>query len=127
MQNAANTLIKAYEDFGIMAREHMEATMKSAAAMGKGFQEIAHNTQNLLQNNLTRSLSASKTMMGARTLPEITDMHQELMKDIFDTCVATTGKISQISARLTQDVIAPIADNANNAIGKMTQKMRTAA
>jgi len=124
--NPAHLIFKACEDMGALTRDQMDATIKSAAALSKGLDEIMQNTQHLLQDNISRSMTAGKTMMNARTLPEITDMQQELMKEMFETWVAVTGKLSQISARLTQEVMAPMSDHANNAIGKMTQKMRAA-
>ena len=127
MNNVASTVMKSCEDIGTMARDHMDATMKSASALSEGWSEIARNAQAHLQDSFSRSVSASKTMMSARTLPEITDMQQELMKDMFDSWVTLMGKMSQISARLSQSAMSPLTEHATNTMGMITQKMRAAA
>jgi len=101
--------------------------MKSASAMSRGMEEIARNANGLLQESFARSVSAGKTLMGAKDPREILNMQNEYLKDCFDCWVAGTGKISEISARMTQDVVKPMAEHANNAMSKITQKTRAAA
>lgn len=126
MEKMTNGLMKACEEAGSMAREQIDAAMLSAAAMTKGIEEIARNANGLIQESMARSVSAGKTLMGAKTMQEMMDMQNEFMKDCFDCWMAGTSKISEISARMTQDVMKPIADHTNSAINKAMQKARAA-
>lgn len=126
-EKATQNMAKAYENINDLAREHVDAAMKSASAMSRGMEEIARNANGLLQESFARSVSAGKTLMGAKDPREILNMQNEYLKDCFDCWVAGTGKISEISARMTQDVVKPMAEHANNAMSKITQKTRAAA
>ena len=127
MQNTTASVMAAYEELGMMAREHMDATMKSVAAVTKGFDELTRSASGIMQESVARAASAGKTMMGIRNMREMTDLHQEMVKDMIDSWVASTSRMSEISARLTQDVVAPLTEQTNKVIHKIVQKVKTAA
>ncbi len=127
IDKATQSVVKACEEISGLAREQVDAAIKSTSALTRGMEEIARNTSGLLQESFARSVSAGKTMLGARNPREILDLQSEFMKDCFDCWVAGTGKISEISARTAQDAMAPIAEHTNNAINKISQKTRAAA
>ena len=127
MEKATQGMMKACQDMGGLARDQLDATMKSASAMTKGFDEIARNAGTLIQESLNRTVTAGKTIMGAKSVQEVMNTQNEFIKDCFDCWVAGTGKISEISARMTQDVVGPMAEHTNNAMNKIAQKTRAAA
>jgi phasin family protein len=127
IEKATQGVMKACEDASGMARDHMDAAMKAAAVVGKGMEEIVRNTSSMIQESMTRGMEVGKTIMSAKSVPEAMNTHSEYMKDCFDTWVAATGKISEISARMAQDAMSPIAENTNNAITKFTDKVKKAA
>jgi phasin family protein len=127
IEKATQGMMKACEDASGMARDHMDAAMKAASVVGKGMEEIVRNASNMIQESMARGAEVSKHMMSAKSMPEALNAHSEFMKDCFDTWVATTGKISEISARTAQEAISPIAEHTNNAINKFKQKFKEAA
>lgn len=127
MNKAAQNFAQACEEASALAREQMDATVRSATTAWEGCNEINQNLNGLVQESMARALSAGKTMMGARTLREVMDLQADFMRECFDSWVAGTGKISEISARVTKDAMEPIANQANNAISKFAQKGRGAA
>lgn len=127
IQKATQSVMAVYEELGTLARDHFDATIKSANAATKGWDELARSTSGILQESVARAMSASKTILGARNLREVTDLHNEVVKDIFDSWIASTGRISEISARVTQDVVTPITEHTNKAFTKIAQKVKVAA
>ena len=127
IQKATQHVVTAYEEIGSMARDHFDATLKSANAASKGWDELARSTSGMFQETLALVVSTGKTIMGARSLREVAELQNEIVKDMFDNWVASTNKLSEISARVTQDVVAPIAEHTNTAFHKIAQKVKTAA
>lgn len=127
IEKTTQGVMKACEDASGMARDHMDAAMKSAAVVGKGVEEIVRNTSSMIQDSLTRGMEVSKNIMSAKSVPEALSTHSEYMKDCFDTWVAVAGKVSEISARMTQEAMSPISEQANSTISKFTQKVKNAA
>jgi phasin family protein len=126
IEKTTQGMMKACEDASAMARDHLDAAMKSAAVMSKGMEQIASQASGLFKESMERTMNAGKTMMSAKNPKEIADLHSELVKDVFDCWVAGTGKISEISARMTQDAMAPMAEQTNNTISKIAQKAKAA-
>jgi phasin family protein len=126
MEDTTQGLMKAYEEIGAVARDHMDAAIRSANAAWGGYTEISQNMNGLFQESLARAVSAGKTMMSAATVREIMDMHADYVKDCFDCWVAGTGKLSEISARVSKEAFDPLAQQTNDAIAKMMQKAKAA-
>jgi phasin family protein len=126
MEDTTQSLMKTYEDIGVVAREHVDAAIRSANAAWGGYTEISQNMNGLFQESLARAVSAGKTMMSATTMREVMDMHADYVKDCFDCWVSGTGKISEISARISKETMDPIAQHANDAFSKIMQKVKVA-
>jgi phasin family protein len=127
MEKAAQGMMQMYEEANDFARNSMEAMLRSAAAMTKGWDETARSTGGLLQESLARVVSAGKTIMSAKNPREMMDMQTEFMKDCFDCWMSGTGKLSEISSRAAKEAIEPVAQHTNNAVVKFAQKAKAAA
>ena len=127
MEKAAQKIMQACEEARSLTREHMDATMRSANLAWEGCTEINRNMSSLVQESMARAMNAGKTMMAAKSVREVMDMQTEFMKEFMDCWVSGTGKISEISARVTQNAMSPLAEHANNAMGKMAQRVKAVA
>jgi phasin family protein len=126
MEKATQNIAQACEDMNVLARQHMDATMKSLSATLQGYGEINQNVSSLIQELMSRTMNAGKNMMTAKSVREVADTHAECARDIFDCVVANGGKISEISARVTKEALEPMAQHANNAMSKIAEKTRAA-
>jgi hypothetical protein len=122
MEQAAQGMMKMYEEINAFARASVDANVKSMEAATKGWDESARSANHMMQENIARMMSIGKTVAEAKSMREIVDMQQEFVKDCLDLWMAGAGKISEISARTAKDVIEPVAQHANNAISRMMQK-----
>jgi hypothetical protein len=126
MEQATQGMMKMYEEINAFARASVDANVKSMEAATKGWDESARSANHMMQENIARMMSISKTVAEAKSMREIVDMHQEFVKDCLDLWMAGAGKISEISARTAKDVIEPVAQHANNAISRIMQKTHAA-
>lgn len=117
-KNAQQTV----EDINTFTRESWDVALKSASAVSKGVDETVRSAQSLAQESFARAVSASKTILGAKTPREVFDLQSEFLKDSFDHFIASTGKLSEISARLTKEAFEPVAQHTNNALSKLWSK-----
>lgn len=126
MEKAAQNLMQACEEMSVIARDQMDAAMRSANACWQGCSEINQNVGGLMQESMSRAVNAGKTIMGAKNVREMMDLQNEFMKDFFDCWVSGTGKISEISARVAKETVDPLAEQANNAVNKVIQRAKAA-
>jgi phasin family protein len=124
MQKSAQGMMQMCEEMSNYARESMDVAMRSMTAMTKGCDETVRSTGGLMQESMSRVMSASKTLLDAKSLQEMVNLHNELMKDCFDCWMTGAGRLSEISTRAAKEALEPVAQHANNAMGKMMQKAR---
>src|SRR5579862_3193299 len=99
IEKANQSVMQIWEEMNNFSRESMEVAMRSVAAMTKGWDETTRSTGGLIQENWTRAMTAGKTIMDAKTMQEMMNMNVEFMKDCFDSWMAGTGRVTEISAR----------------------------
>ena len=130
MTNPAEQFTKTAQqnihDINSFARESWDIAVKSAAAASKGWEETARSANGLMQENFARAVTASKTILGAKSLREMMDLHAEFVKDSFDHFIASTSKITELSSRVTKDAIEPVTEHASATISKIMHKSRAA-
>jgi phasin family protein len=127
VEKASASVMQAYEEMNNMARAFSEASMQSAAAMTKGWEEISRTASGMVQESVARSMEASKAMMGMKDVRQMVEAQQEMVKEFCDSWMAGTGKLGEISARISQEVAEPVSTQMNSAMGKIMAKARTAA
>jgi phasin family protein len=125
-EKASQGTMKAFEDMGGMMRENMDAAMQSANSCMKGCSEINNNLTGMVQESMTKVMNAGKTVAACKSMPEAMTMHSEFMKDLADHSMASFGKMMEIAARMSQEVMAPLAQQANTTMNKISQRVKVA-
>jgi len=124
MEKVTQNLIQACDEMSENYRQSVDAVMESTSALAKGCEELSRNFGSLLQEQVAHALNTGKTFMSAKSVKEITDLQAEYIKGFLDQWMAGTGRLSEISARVTQEALTPVAKQANNAIGKAGEQVQ---
>jgi phasin family protein len=125
-QKVTQGLMQACDEMNATCCQSMDAVVESASALTKGCEEISRNFGNWMQEQMARTLKTGKTMMSVKSMQEIADVQAEFMKDCFDQWMISTGQMSKISARVTQEALAPVAKHARGVMGKVTKSGKAA-
>lgn len=126
VEKVAQNVLQACEEAQVAAREHADAALRSATVALEGCGEINKNLTGLIQESVARAVSTGKTLAGAKSLQEAADIHADYVRESFDSWIAGTGRISEISARMTKDALDPLAERANSAFTKLAQRAKAA-
>jgi phasin family protein len=119
-----NTLTKACEEMNNLTANFIGAATKSNAAAWQGLEDLARNMGGIMQESLTRSVHAYTAMTGVKSPQEAAETHADFLKDSFDSAMATSGKLSEISLRTAQSAIQPLTQHANEAMGAIMKKAK---
>ena len=124
MEKITQGLKTACDDMSTSYRSSVNAAVEATSVITKGCEELSRKFGDLMQTSMERAVNTGKTMMSARSVQEFSNLHNEYMKEAFDHWVAGTGKLSEISARVTQQAMQPVARHANDAMNKAAEKAR---
>ncbi|MER2519967.1 MAG: phasin family protein [Bdellovibrionales bacterium] len=122
VEKVAQNLAQLCEEMNCLARESVDVAMKSATAVTRGLDESSRSAGSLMQDSVNRVMNVSKTLSSVKNPRELVDIQTEFMKDLFECWMVGTGKISEISARMTKEAMDPVAQYTNTAITKIVQK-----
>lgn len=126
VEKATQAMANAYEEMNKYARETVDMSIRAANAFTKGWEETTRSAHALLQDNFARAMAAGKTIAAAKNIRDVVDTHNEFVKDYVDAVISNTGKITEISARVTKEVVEPIAQHATDTVSRIMQKARAA-
>src|ERR1700730_6455005 len=102
MEKVTQGIMQACDEMNANCCKSVDALVEATAVMSKGCEEFSRNLGSLVQESLSRTMNASKTMMAAKSIKEIGELQAEFAKGFFDQWMAGAGRLSEISARTTQ-------------------------
>lgn len=116
--------MNAYEDAGKMTKEAMDNTLKSFAAMTKGFQQISAETADFTKRSYDHQTAMVEKLFQARTLDKTIEVQSEFAKTAYEAWVAQMTRMSDIYAGIAKETYKPFEQTANSASTTMSQAAR---
>lgn len=113
-----------FEQFAQQAAEQgqqgVEALVKSASIWTKGCEDLMKTCMTFAQDASERNTTAFKTLLGCKTLNELTETQNQLAQQAYDDLVSSATRLSEISAKVATDTMQPLNDQVSKAIKKAT-------
>ena len=114
------SLVKACSDMNTMMRDTMNAALQSMTILTKGCEELGDSVSTLMQKSLENAAQTSSAIMSIKNINDLMDMQTSLMKNNFDSVLAETNKLTQISSRIAQQAAEPVTQHMNATITKLS-------
>ena len=101
-------------------KESMEAMVQSGTRFFKGMEDFSKTLISMSQDANQKNTEAFKTLMGCKTITELSEAQTKLAQQSFDDMVSNTSKLSEIGIKLATECTQPIND-------QMAKQMKQAA
>ena len=122
MEKVTQGLIQACDEMNANCCKSVDALVEATSVASKGYEEFSKKLGSLVQDSVARTVDTSKTMLAAKNFQEVAEIQTELMKGLFDSWMAGASRLSQISARVTQEAFGPVIRHANDTASKAAQR-----
>jgi phasin family protein len=122
MEKIAQGLMQSCDEVNASCCKSVDVLMDATTAASKGCEEFSRKLGGLLQESVARTLGAGKVMLSAKNLQDVAETHSALMQGLFDSWMAGAGRLSQISARWTQEAFEPVMKHANDTMSEVARK-----
>jgi phasin family protein len=99
--------LKGYDAVLGYGKDTAEATMKSVTAAGKGIESINTELYSYSKQSIEDAVSASKAVMGSKSIHEAFEYQTDFAKSAFEAYVAEFTKVSELATTATKDSFAP--------------------
>ncbi len=121
METTMKTAAENMEKAAGLGKDNIEALTQCSTIVAKGFEEMSKNMMGWMQNAMEQSMATSKQMLAVKTLRELVDLQTDFMRGWMDNSMTETTKLSEISARVANQAMAPINQRVTEIVETMTQ------
>ncbi len=118
IEKTTQQVTKAIEDATSFNKETINTLIKCSTVVTKGAEEITRIMMAAMQANLEHAMSTSKAIMGVKTMRDLVDIQTTYSKSMVDSLVKDSGKITEVSSRVANEVIEPISARVTEAVTK---------
>jgi phasin family protein len=114
---------KGYDELAGFGKDNVEAVMTSGAILAKGVQDLNDVWLGLARASVEDAVGAAKALFGCKTLPEVVEVQTGLAQAQYEKFVAESRRLSDMSAKLTENASAPIAARVTVAVEKFNKPL----
>ena len=107
---ASSDAYKGYEEMIAFQRSNLDAFVKSGDIFTKGLKEFNSTVYKFAQSNIEESVSYAQKLMGCKSMVEYVELQNEMVKKQYETGIAESRKLSDISVKVAEQVSKPLAD-----------------
>ena len=100
--------IKNYDAVLGYGKDTAEAVMKSATVAGKGVETLNTELYAYSKQSLEDSITATKAIMGSKSLHEAFEYQSDLAKSAFESYIGEMTKFGELFTATTKDSFAPL-------------------
>lgn len=118
VEKASETIFKRYDEIAGLGKDNVDAYVRSTAALTKGFESLNKQLMSIAQSTVEANVATAKAIFGAKTLREVIDLQTEFSRSRFDSAVAESAKLTEMTMALTNDAIEPIQLSMNATVEK---------
>ncbi len=123
-ERTGGAAFRGYDDAAAFNRATIEALLASTALVAKGAEDIAKTWLGFTQRSVLDGTAAAKAIAEAKTLREAVAAQGDYARASFDSLVAESGKVSEISVKVADEALRPIRARVEVAVARM---LKTAA
>ena len=109
---------ESFEDAAQFNKDNMDALVASSTAWGKGVETFSKNWFDFLKKTAEDNVSATKSIMAAKSVREAVDLQSNYAKSAYEAYVAEGNKLSELGINLANEAGAPIAARFKTTVEK---------
>jgi phasin family protein len=107
-EKTSQQLLKGYDDLASFSKDNAEAALASGTIVAKGLETVGKSVYAYAQSSLEAGVSVGKQALTVKTFRELVDLQSSYAKRSFETLVAESTKISELSLKIANEALEPI-------------------
>jgi phasin family protein len=113
MKDGFEKVSKNYEQIMTFGKDNTEAVIKAATAAGKGIETINGQIFAYMRKSLEDGMSATKAVVGAKSVDEALHLQSEFGKNAFQVYVDEMAKFGETALSITKSAAMPLQARAS--------------
>jgi phasin family protein len=101
-------MVATFENVQQIGREQSEAAPAAAAAVTKGWQNIAAETTDYSKKSFEKSRELAEKLIGVKKLDEAIQLQSDFAKTAYEDFVAEATKLGELYSALAKEAFKPV-------------------
>ena len=114
-------VMKTAEELMAFSQGNVEAFMKSGQIWAAGVQDISKQMAASAQASLDETMSTFKALTSVKSLKDAMDLQSSLARSALEKTLAESGRLTDVSFKLTEQALAPITARVTLAVEKFAK------
>lgn len=110
-----------YDKMMTAGNENVEAVMSASKIAAEGFEKLNQEMMAFAKIQMDESAAISRDVMGCKDIKEFFDMQSNMSRKFFDTWMAESTKITELSMKTMTDAMAPLTERVNATVESVTK------
>ena len=119
VEKASETIFGRYDEAASLSQENVDACVRSSTAFAQGIESMGKELMDFAQSAVDANVATTKALFGATTVRELIDLQTEFQRSRFDSLVAESAKLTELSMTLASDAFEPIQARLNANVEKL--------
>jgi phasin family protein len=119
VEKVSETLFKRYDEAASFGKDNVDACVTCGTVFAKGVESMSKELMSLAQSTVEANVATTKALFGATTVRELIDLQTEFSRSRFDSLVAESAKLTELSMALANETIEPIQARMNATVEKL--------
>jgi phasin family protein len=111
-------MIKDFDQFQTIGKDNFEATVASATALTKGFQEIATEVADFSRKSFEDSTAVVEQAFAAKSIDKALEVQTDFAKGAYEAYVGQVAKIGEIYLNAAKEAYKPFEGHMAQFTGK---------
>jgi hypothetical protein len=103
----AKDMMTNFDDIQKTSKENMDLAMASVAAMSKGVQALALETQDYSKKAMETGSAAMEDLLAAKSLDKAVEVQSDYMKTAYEAFVGQATKVNEMVVDLAKETYKP--------------------
>jgi phasin family protein len=121
MKEGVEKMMRTAEDFMSFGQGNLEACLRSGQIWAAGVQDISKQVAATAQAQFEETISAFKALTAIRSVKDAIDVQANLARATIEKTMAESGRITESSMKLTEQVLAPLTARVTLAVEKFAK------
>ena len=122
---AGSEAFRGYEDFVALGKDNVDAVIDSGTQLANSLQDFNKFWLELAQASVHDTVAATKVVLGSKSVPEALGVQLDLVKTNTTKLVAENRKMTDMSAKLAEAAMEPIAKRLTATVEKFAKPLST--
>ncbi len=119
VDKASSAMFQGYDEFAELNKANVDAVITSTNTVAKGFESISKELMGFMQASVESNVVVAKKVIGAKNLQEVVDLQSDFARTSFDSLLAESAKLTELSVQVTNKAIEPLQTRAHVTVEKM--------